>query len=76
MENQFRPNIEAIRPYEPGKPIEDVKRELGLRRVYKLASNENPLGTPKSVVRAIRKAAKDVYLYPDGGQYRLKEALS
>jgi histidinol-phosphate aminotransferase len=72
----FRPNIDEIHPYEPGKPIEEVKRELGLRSIIKLASNENPLGPPKSVVKAIQQAAKTIALYPDGGQYRLKEALS
>jgi histidinol-phosphate aminotransferase len=76
MELLFRPNIEAIRPYEPGKPVEEVQRELGLRSVIKLASNENPLGPPKSVERAIRQAAHLVSLYPDGAQYRLKEALA
>jgi histidinol-phosphate aminotransferase len=76
IDSIFRPNIDSIRPYEPGKPIEEVQRELGLRSVIKMASNENPLGPPKSVVKAIQKAASQVYLYPDGGQYRLKEALS
>jgi len=76
IENIFRPNIDEIHPYEPGKPIDDVKRELGLRSVVKMASNENPLGSPKTVIRAIQKHAKEMALYPDGGQYKLKEALS
>jgi histidinol-phosphate aminotransferase len=76
IENNFRPNIASLRPYEPGKPIEEVQRELGLRRISKMASNENPLGPPKSVIRAIKKCAAEVALYPDGAQVRLKEAIS
>jgi histidinol-phosphate aminotransferase len=72
----FKAHIASITPYEPGKPIEEVERELGLRRVIKLASNENPLGTSKKVVKALRKAAARVYLYPDGGSYYLTKALA
>ena len=72
----FRPNIESLKPYEPGKPIEEVQRELGLRSVIKLASNENPLGPPHSVVKTIQREAWRISLYPDGSHFRLKEALS
>ncbi|HUT03706.1 MAG TPA: histidinol-phosphate transaminase [bacterium] len=71
-----RPNILTVRPYKPGKPIEEVQRELGLTDVVKLASNENPLGASKKAVEAIRQAADSVYLYPDGGSFRLKESLA
>jgi len=80
MENKLRllvnPDILKIKPYEPGKPIEEVKRELGLREVIKLASNENPLGPSPKAVQAIKDCALKVNFYPDGGGYYLKKALS
>jgi histidinol-phosphate aminotransferase len=72
----YRSDIDAIRPYEPGKPISEVERELGLRSIIKLASNENPLGPPRSVQKALKKAIEEISLYPDGGQFRLKAALA
>lgn len=69
-------HIEAIDPYIPGKPNEEVEREYGLKSSIKLASNENPLGTSPHVVEAIRKAAETVNLYPDGGAYYLRKKLS
>ncbi|MBI4398980.1 MAG: histidinol-phosphate transaminase [Candidatus Omnitrophica bacterium] len=72
----YKSHIEAIQCYEPGKPIEEVQRELGLRNVIKLASNENPLGPSKKVIAAIQKAGRSVHLYPDGGMFRLKKALA
>jgi len=71
-----RPNVLTVRPYKPGKPIGEVQRELGLTDIVKLASNENPLGASKKAVEAIRRAADSVYLYPDGGSFRLKEAVA
>ena len=76
MENLFKPNIEKIIAYEPGRPIEEVKRELGLRTVTKLASNENPLGASPKALNAMQKALKETYLYPDGASYYLKRKLS
>ncbi len=68
--------IEQLKPYVPGKPIDETKREFGLKKVVKLASNENPLGpSPKAIVAA-RKAAKDAHLYPDANAFHLKSALS
>lgn len=72
----YKSNIDTIKPYEPGKPIEEVQRELGLKKVIKLASNENPLGPSKKVLAAIQQAAKTVQLYPDGGMFRVKKALA
>ena len=72
------PQLRDLVAYEPGKPIEDVARELGLDpdAVIKLASNENPLGpSPKAIV-AMREAVANVHLYPDGGGYRLREAIA
>ncbi len=65
-------------PYEPGKPIEDVARELGLdpANVIKLASNENPLGPSPLAVAAMREAALGAHIYPDGGCYHLRNALA
>lgn len=67
--------IEEIDPYIPGKPIEEVERELGLTAV-KLASNENPLGPSPLAVEAARRALAESHRYPDGGSYYLREALA
>ena len=72
----IRKCLDDIRPYSPGKPIDEVKRELGLTEVYKLASNENPLGPPESAVEAMKLAAGKVSLYPDADAYELRTALS
>lgn len=70
------PHILRIKPYVPGKPIEEVKRELGLGKVIKLASNENPLGPSPKAIQAIKGHADRVNLYPDGGGYYLKGVLA
>ena len=72
----FKPYVEEIVPYEPGKPIEEVERELGLLSVTKLASNENPLGPSRKALRAMRAALRRVHLYPDGSCYELKKRLA
>lgn len=72
----WKKTLNGIVPYQPGKPIEEVKRELGLKKVMKLASNENPFGPPSGVINAICRAAKDVNRYPDGGCFYLRQALS
>ena len=71
-----RPNILAIRPYVPGKPIEEVERELGLKDVIKLASNENPVGPSPRAVAAMQAAAEKVNFYPDSNCFYLKEDLA
>ena len=76
MKHLVKPRILNIQPYVPGKPIEDVKRELGLKEVIKLASNENPYGPSPKVVKAIAQAAKGINRYPDGSCYELRQALS
>ncbi len=68
--------IAGLTAYQPGKPIEEVTRELGLPRAIKLASNENPRGPGPGVRDAIERAARYLSRYPDGGGYRLKRALS
>lgn len=73
---QARKSLEKIKVYVPGKPIEEVQRELGLTRVAKLASNENPVGpSPKAIAAMVDQAGK-TNLYPDGNGYYLKEALA
>ncbi len=70
--------IRSIQPYQPGKPIAELAREIGLDEAYviKLASNENPLGTSPLALDAMINALHDVALYPDGSGYELKIALS
>jgi len=72
----FRPSIEALQPYQPGKPVEDVQRELGLVRVVKLASNEGPFGPFPAAREALERAAGELNRYPDGGSFRLHDALA
>ena len=67
--------VNRIRPYPPGKPIEEVERELG-HPAIKLASNENPLGPSPRALEAIRAALDRLHLYPDGNGYSLREKLA
>ena len=71
-----KPGIETIQPYQGGKPIEEVQRELGISDIIKLASNENPLGPSPLAMDAIQEAATQVNLYPDGNAYYLKQDLA
>ena len=71
-----RPAVAELAPYQPGKPIEDVQRELGLERVVKLASNEGPFPPFPAALAAIENAAAELNRYPDGGAFRLHEALA
>ncbi|MGI5875626.1 MAG: histidinol-phosphate transaminase [Dethiobacteria bacterium] len=68
--------LENITPYVPGKPIEEVERELGITGVVKLASNENPLGPSPMALEAIKRHLPRINLYPDGSSYYLKQALA
>jgi histidinol-phosphate aminotransferase len=76
MRYAIRPNVLDLKPYVPGKPVSEVQRELGLDHVVKLASNENPLGPSPKAVEAVRKAASEMNIYPDGSAFLLKEALA
>lgn len=76
MAAPIRSNVLRMEPYSPGKPISEVQRELGLSRVIKLASNENPLGPSPKAVEAVRQAATRMHSYPDGAAFELKEAIS
>ena len=72
------PQLRDLVPYEPGKPIEDVARELGIDAdsVIKLASNENPLGPSPKALEAMHSAVADVNVYPDGGGWKLRNAVA
>ncbi len=70
------PGVKGLTPYQPGKPVEELERELGISNIIKLASNENPLGPSALVLAAIEKAALELTRYPDGGGFNLKQALS
>lgn len=70
------PYIETLKPYVPGKPIEETEREYGLTGVIKLASNENPLGPSPKAIEAMRAAAQKVHLYPDATSYTLVHRLA
>ncbi len=69
-------NIKNISPYVPGKPLEELERELGITGSIKLASNENPLGPSPKAVAAIKKALEGLNRYPDGSGYYLSRALA
>ena len=68
--------IRTLTPYPPGKPIEEVERELGIRDSIKLASNENPLGPSPKAVAAIAAALGGLHRYPDGSAFYLKRRLA
>lgn len=70
------PGVRSLEPYQPGKPVSELERELGIKRIVKLASNENPLGPSPKVVAAINGALHDLARYPDGSGYELKQALA
>lgn len=72
----YRDEIKNMMPYVPGKPIDDVKRELGLEDVVKIASNENPYGCSPKAKQAMVDAFEDLAYYPDGNTTALKEAVA
>ena len=80
MKNTFEhiavPGVREIHPYTPGKPIEEVERELGLTEIVKLASNESPLGPSPLALDVWRRSLETLARYPDGTAYYLRHALS
>ncbi len=73
-----RPWVAGLGVYEPGRPIEEVAREMGFQdagEIIKLASNENALGVSPKAVLAMKKSARQMHLYPDGGAFYLRQAL-
>jgi histidinol-phosphate aminotransferase len=76
FEQLATPGIRGLQPYQPGKPIEELERELGIANIIKLASNENPLGPSPAALAAVKDAAEDIWLYPDGNGFGLKQKLA
>lgn len=76
IKNKARPQIFNLKPYVPGKPIEEVQRELGIDDIIKLASNENPLGPSPLGQKAFSEVVDKLHIYPDANCFRLKQKLS
>jgi histidinol-phosphate aminotransferase len=76
--NYANEHLRDLVAYEPGKPIEEVARELGLEpnQIIKMASNENPLGPSPHALAAMQKVIADMHIYPDGGSWKLRQAIS
>jgi histidinol-phosphate aminotransferase len=70
------PHVESLKPYQPGRPAEELKKELGIERFINLASNENPLGPPDSALKAIQEAFPEISRYPESGGLKLRSALA
>ena len=68
--------ISSLTPYQPGKPIEELERELGITSSIKMASNENPLGPSPKAIAAMQEAVRTMHIYPDGSCYELKQTLA
>lgn len=76
MQLEIPSYIRTLSPYVPGKPIDETQREFKLKKVVKLASNENPRGSGPKAIAAVKKALAEQNRYPDASAYRLKQALS
>jgi histidinol-phosphate aminotransferase len=74
--NLATPGVRGLQPYVPGKPIEELEREYGVKNVIKLASNESPLGPSLKALAAAQAALPEMARYPDGGGFALKRALA
>jgi histidinol-phosphate aminotransferase len=70
------PGVQKLKPYLPGKPVEDLERELGITDSIKLASNENPLGASPKALRAIEQCYRNIHYYPDGSAFKLSQRLA
>ncbi len=70
------PWVQTLAPYVPGKPIEELERELGITNIIKLASNENPFGPSPLAIEAMQRALTETWLYPDGSGHVLKQKLA
>lgn len=68
--------IASLKPYKPGKPLEELEREYGISDSIKLASNENPLGPSPEALKAIQDALGNLHRYPDGSGFKLKRKIS
>ncbi|HEY5037951.1 MAG TPA: aminotransferase class I/II-fold pyridoxal phosphate-dependent enzyme, partial [bacterium] len=72
----IRKNLLGLQPYVPGKPSEELERELGIQNASKIASNENPLGPSPKVLRALEGALPKIHRYPDGAAHNLSHSLA
>src|SRR6185369_17770871 len=72
----IRPHLRGLTNYVPGKPIEELERELGISDAVKLASNENPLGPSPKVLEALRNSIPKIHRYPDGAAPNLSRSLA
>ena len=68
--------VKSLSPYQAGKPIEELERELGISNIIKLASNENPFGFPESAKQAIMSQLNDLTRYPDANGFELKKTIA
>ena len=76
IEDLLNSGIKQLVPYEPGKPIEDVEKDLGIKNIIKLASNENPLGPSKIAIEQVKNILRDTHRYPDSNGYDLRLKLA
>jgi histidinol-phosphate aminotransferase len=76
QQGNVNPGIASLKPYQPGKPIEELTRELGITDIIKLASNENPRGPGPQTLAALQAPLRTLSRYPDGGGFLLKQALA
>ena len=76
LEKIVKPHIRELAPYEPGKPPEELERELGIEGAIKLASNESPIGPSPRALAAVREELAGVHRYPDGACFDLRAALA
>ena len=76
LKKLIRKNISQIKPYQPGKPIEKLQREIGSQEIIKMASNENVLLPSAKVISALKKSLNKLNRYPDGNCYYLKKKLA
>ncbi|WP_250657756.1 histidinol-phosphate transaminase [Alkalimarinus coralli] len=68
--------VQGLHPYQPGKPVDELERELGIKNIIKLASNENPLGPSNKALKAIESSFQELCRYPDGSGFKLKDVLA
>jgi len=76
MKKWVNPNILGLNPYEPGRPVEEIQRQFKLKKIVKLASNENPYPIPKNVSQAIKKEISLLNRYPDSESFYLKKKIA
>jgi len=76
LRDLIKPHVRALEPYQPGKPIEELERELGISGSVKLASNESPLGPSPKAIAALQKSFANIHRYPDGASFALRRKLA